>query len=60
MQDRNQLEEFLDLTEIEKADFFMHPVEKKIVDESSSAPLKKFYQMSRRRRGAFKDEIPAK
>ena len=41
-QDKNQVEEVLGLTEFDKADILMHAVERKIVAENSSVPLKKF------------------
>ena len=50
-QERNQVEEVLGLNEFDKADILMHAVERKIVDENSSAPLKKFCQVLRRRHG---------
>ena len=50
-QERNQVEELLGLTEFDKADILMHAVEGKIAAENSSAFLKKFCQVLRRRHG---------
>ena len=50
MQERIQVEEVLGLTDFDKADILMQAIERKLVAENSSAPLKKFCQVLRRRR----------
>ena len=50
-QERNQVEELLGLTKFDKADILVQAVERKIVDGNSSAPLKKFCCVLRRRHG---------
>ena len=50
-QERSQVEEVLGLTKFDKAAILVQAVERKIVAENSSAPLKKFCQVLRRRHG---------
>ena len=50
-EDRSQVEEILVLTKFEKAAVLVQAVERKIVAEHSSAPLKKFCQVLRGRHG---------
>ena len=50
-QERSQVEEVLVLTKFEKASSLVQAVERKIVAENSSAPMKKFCQVLRRHHG---------
>ena len=50
-QERNQVVEALGLTKLEKAAILVEVVERKIVAENSSAPLKKFCQVLRKHHG---------
>ena len=50
-QERNQVEEVLGLTKLEKATLLVQAVERKIVVENSSATLKKICQVLRRCHG---------
>ena len=47
----NQVEELARTDQVRKADILVQAVERKIVAENSSAPLKKFCQVLRRRHG---------
>ena len=47
-QERSQVVEVLALTKFEKAAILVQAIEKRIVAENSSAPLKKFSQMLRK------------
>ena len=51
MQERSQVEEVLVLTKLDKAAILVQAVERKIADEKSSAPLKKFCHVLRRHHG---------
>ena len=50
-QERNHVEEVLGLTKFDKAVILMQAIERKLVAENNSAPLKKFCQVLRRRHG---------
>ena len=50
-EERSQVDEVLGLTKFEKAAILVQAVERRIVAENSSAPLKKFCQVLRRRHG---------
>ena len=50
-EERSQVEEVLVLTKLEKASMLVQAVERRIVAEDSSAPLKKFCHMLRRHHG---------
>ena len=50
-EERSQVEEILGPTKFEKASMLVQAVERKIAADNSSAPLKKFCQVLRRRHG---------
>ena len=50
-QERSQVEEVLGLTKFEKASILVQAVERKIVAEESSVPMKNFCRVLRRRHG---------
>ena len=50
-EERSQVEEVMVLTKLEKASILVQAVERRIVAENSSAPLKKFCQVLKRRHG---------
>ena len=50
-QERSQVQEVLGLTKFEKASILVQAVERNIVAESSSAPMKNFCHVLRRRHG---------